>query len=85
MCTNELEVLLGPKVASLLVRGKNNKPVDWADDQNSEPCSSCDDALTLGTPSSVGVTTCKTLQETFFPPAPHFFLLIPGQVSQGEK
>jgi hypothetical protein len=25
VCTNELEVLLGPKVASLSVRGKNNK------------------------------------------------------------
>ncbi len=44
--------------------GKNNKPVDWADDQNSKPVSSCDDALTLEIPSSLGVvTTCKTLED----------------------
>jgi len=40
----------GPRLQVLSVRGKNNKPVDRANDQNSKPVSSCDDALTLGTP-----------------------------------
>lgn len=52
--------------------------------QNYEPSSSCNDALTLGTPSSLGVTTCKTLQDFFLHTPPLFSSDTPSGVTRGE-
>jgi len=77
VCTNELEVLLGPKVASLSVRGKNNKIM------NPAPVAMMH--LLWEHPRPWVLPRVKPYKIFFCTPPHHFFLLIPRQGSQGEK